>query len=707
MASRLGPLYLVRFVAKLHPMKIPLSASALGPASGARFVFPRGLAALLAGLLSLGLSAAVGRAQPADDDEQGGQVLTRGPVHEAFAGVVSFNPEPGIVVPTAPPELIEEIPPEERPEGDDVAWIPGYWAWDDERNDFLWISGTWRTVPPGREWMAGYWRDTGQGSQWISGYWADAEAQEITYLPPPPQTLEIGANLDAPSDDYGWTPGCWVWQQDRYAWRAGYWAQGRADWVWVPAYYVWTPRGVIFVDGFWDYPVERRGLLFAPIYYESRGYARRGYSYTPRIAISLSFFNDNLFLRPSYHHYYFGDYYGSRYEQGGFFMSFSYQSSRRGYDPFYARDRWAHRGDRDWARRHRAAYQYRRDHVAARPPRTWAAQLSINARPASAGQVRLVTAVPLARLARSRDNSARFQAVAPGDRQRLAQRGREVQQSRDSRRSVEAQAVVTAGRNEGRVAQPARVPVPRSPIVGRPAAQRSRDQAPPARPPSSRSDPQAQPRNVPRGRAPDADRGNPAETRQRGRNAPEERRAPERAREDSPRVAPETSRQPQPEARQRARDVQVRAQVAEREREQAGARADATAARAREQAQRRAQQHDEQRAIAREEAQRKAQQGDQQSANAREAAQRQAQQQSEARTRARDGAPPPREERAREPGVRERNDATRRDAPAPARAQPGEDRRAQAAPAKSASDEKRQPAGKGRSEDGDDRKRDR
>jgi YXWGXW repeat-containing protein len=73
--------------------------------------------------------------------EHGIQVLTRGPVHEAFAETVSFNPEPGIVVPKAPPEAIEEVAPDQRPEGANVAWIPGYWAWDDERSDFLWVSG--------------------------------------------------------------------------------------------------------------------------------------------------------------------------------------------------------------------------------------------------------------------------------------------------------------------------------------------------------------------------------------------------------------------------------------------------------------------------------------------------------------------------------------------------------------------------------------
>ena len=84
-------------------------------------------------------------AEPSDTgDEQDAEVLTRGPVHEAFAGVITSNPEPGAVVPKAPPAAIEEVPPDEKPEGDNVAWIPGYWAWDDERTDFLWVSGVWR-----------------------------------------------------------------------------------------------------------------------------------------------------------------------------------------------------------------------------------------------------------------------------------------------------------------------------------------------------------------------------------------------------------------------------------------------------------------------------------------------------------------------------------------------------------------------------------
>jgi len=81
------------------------------------------------------------------DSEQAVQVLTRGPVHEAFAETITFDPQPGVVIHKAPPEAIEELPPEERPEGANVEWIPGYWGWDDERDDFLWISGIWPAFP--------------------------------------------------------------------------------------------------------------------------------------------------------------------------------------------------------------------------------------------------------------------------------------------------------------------------------------------------------------------------------------------------------------------------------------------------------------------------------------------------------------------------------------------------------------------------------
>src|SRR5437868_9836534 len=80
------------------------------------------------------------------------EVQARGPVHEAFA-------EPGTpptatpVVPKPPPAPLEELPPGERPADEGVQWIPGYWQWDEERNDYIWVSGCWRVPPPGKAWL--------------------------------------------------------------------------------------------------------------------------------------------------------------------------------------------------------------------------------------------------------------------------------------------------------------------------------------------------------------------------------------------------------------------------------------------------------------------------------------------------------------------------------------------------------------------------
>ena len=246
-------------------------------------------------------------------------MLTRGPVHEAFAETITFDPEPGIVAPQAPPADIEEVPPQQRPEGKNVAWIPGYWAWDDERNDFLWLSGIWRACRQVASGCPGIGASPNKVLNGLPDTGPMPTASEIDYLPEPPATVEAGPNIAAPSADHIWLPGCWVWQQNRYAWRPGYWAKGNQDWDWVPDHYVWTPSGYVFVDGYYDYSVPRRGVVFAPVYFHGGLRTQRGFSYSPSTVINPGVFVSHLFLRPRYGHYYFGDYYGSNYSQAGLF----------------------------------------------------------------------------------------------------------------------------------------------------------------------------------------------------------------------------------------------------------------------------------------------------------------------------------------------------------------------------------------------------
>ncbi|HSP42286.1 MAG TPA: hypothetical protein VLO11_05405 [Luteolibacter sp.] len=478
----------------------------------------------IAALALAGWFFSPGQAAAVPDD--GYELLTRGPVHEAFAGTVSYDPEPGIIIDTVPPGAIDELPPEQQPEGENVVWIPGYWAWDEEQGTFLWVTGIWRNLPPGREWVPGYWNPVeNDRHQWISGYWADTETSEVSYLPAPPSSIESGPSIAAPSVDHVWLPGTWAYQRNDYAWRSGYWAAPRENWVYVPATYIWTPRGYIFVDGYWDYAIPRRGVVFAPVHYHRPVYASAGYRYSPRLVISLSLFTDHLFLRPSYRHYYFGDYYAPAYRTRGYYSCFNYHNTRRGYDPIYAYNRWSHRHDRHWERNYRSRYDRLRDREDARPPRTWAAMQSRKEyrEPARA------LAAPIEQYARSRnaEGGQRFRNVDKAGRERIVAKTREVRNFANQRRN-----------SEGRAGKTAKAPdralkVERS---GSPIASRERT------------------------KALEADRVRP-DTRTPGRTAPQTASRPARERERTAREADRPTRVPQRTGQQSVRPDPARSET--------------------------------------------------------------------------------------------------------------------------------------------------
>src|SRR5947209_15067252 len=114
-----------------------------------------------------------GTGQDSANPPEGMEVLARGPIHEAYAEPVDYTPGPTKVVAKEPPRDIEEVPPDEKPAGENVEWIPGYWAWDDDRSDFIWVSGIWRIAPPGKQWVPGNWSQVEGGWQWTPGFWTD------------------------------------------------------------------------------------------------------------------------------------------------------------------------------------------------------------------------------------------------------------------------------------------------------------------------------------------------------------------------------------------------------------------------------------------------------------------------------------------------------------------------------------------------------
>lgn len=305
------------------------------------------------------------RASATTSDSRDDDVALRGPLHEAFARPVSYDPVRFPVIDRQPPEPIEEIPPEYRPDGDNIIWIPGYWSYEEFENDFLWISGLWRDVPPGRRWIPGYWSEAEGGYVWTPGEWVGTDRKSISYLDEPPRSQERGPSSDPPSADHFWIPGCWEYHDSDYAWRPGYWAVHQPNWVWIPAHYHWTPNGYVYCEGYWDYDIDQRGIVYAPYRYRGRRIA----NYTPRTALDVSHLLLHLFVDNRTGGYYFGDYYG----RSAFRPWYSYHNSRRGYDPIFAYNAWRH-GDIDYRNRLTGWNTYFTRHENFRPRATLQAQ---------------------------------------------------------------------------------------------------------------------------------------------------------------------------------------------------------------------------------------------------------------------------------------------------------------------------------------------
>ncbi len=262
------------------------------------------------------------------------EIMMRGPLHEAFADAHQADPKPNPVINRQPPELIKELPPEFKPEGKNVEWVPGYWAFDEDQDDFIWISGLWRDIPPNQRWVPGYWEEAENGFRWIPGFWTGEEEQQLNYLPTPPQSLDLGPSTAAPSDDYFYCPGNWEYRGQNYVWRTGHWQPRVENWIWIPARYIWTPRGCVFRPGYWDHEFDNRGTLFAPVYFQRPPQVFANYSYTPNYCMNTGAdFLVHLFVRPNCNSYFFGNWYGNSYANRGYRSWVSPASHFRAYDP--------------------------------------------------------------------------------------------------------------------------------------------------------------------------------------------------------------------------------------------------------------------------------------------------------------------------------------------------------------------------------------
>jgi hypothetical protein len=263
-----------------------------------------GLFVLLALMVNVGLCCAI---EPIPVD--------RGPIHEAFVTNVTGSITLDSILSEPPPLVKEKIPPQSD---SSTIWIPGYWLWSTDINDFIWMSGVWRRPPPGRNWIKGYWKQFDEGWVRMRGFWSTLPENSLTYIDQiPPGSLDEEVQ-NPPNTDFFWMPGYWTFLQSKkdYSWVGGQWQKLDPNWIFVPSYYVWRPGGYIFVLGYWDLPLEARGQAYAAVRFVSQ--FSPTYEYVPSYSIEPQEIIDTLFVEyPNYlylynHHYHFHhDYWSS------------------------------------------------------------------------------------------------------------------------------------------------------------------------------------------------------------------------------------------------------------------------------------------------------------------------------------------------------------------------------------------------------------
>lgn len=188
---------------------------------------------------------------------------TEVPLHEVFlpSGTVSARVHSS----KPPPSPIIERPTANRP-GPLASWVPGYWAWSQSGDDFVWVSGTWRVPPRDQVWVNGQWVRDAKGWARVPGSWSprlsetaavDRSLERAVAVRPawrttgPPADPPGEAPGPAPDADAFYVPGHYAPDGDRLTWKPGFWTSSQPGWDWVPSRWVRRPDGWNFRLGYW------------------------------------------------------------------------------------------------------------------------------------------------------------------------------------------------------------------------------------------------------------------------------------------------------------------------------------------------------------------------------------------------------------------------------------------------------------------------
>ena len=269
--------------------------------------------------------------------QQGPQVLTRGPIHEAFAAPVVHDPAAGPVIPKQPPDPIQEMPPgpearrPERPVDSGLLELGRLAQRLSLGQRHLARAAAQqpvgaRLLAPGRRGQpvgAGH-VDSGELGPAQGQGQASAQAQAIVPAGTAGEPRDRPDHAAARAPTSPGLPATGPGKESVTSGGPGFWAAVQPNWIWMPAHYVWTPSGYLFVPGYWDLPVANRGLMFAPVYYPQPVYAQPGFVFTPSISIVGSAVTANLFVSAGTNQYLFGDFYAQNFVSVGITPWFSF-----------------------------------------------------------------------------------------------------------------------------------------------------------------------------------------------------------------------------------------------------------------------------------------------------------------------------------------------------------------------------------------------
>jgi hypothetical protein len=164
--------------------------------------------------------------------------------------------------PKEPPAAIVERPAGARP-ARNAQWVPGYWDWDPDQHEYVWVGGSWQVPPAGSFWVNTRWVRDAAGWYRAPGFWSHRRDRAVVTTEfdatPRPSWEKTGPPADHPDDTPGlapgpnffFVPGHYEPAGDQLAWRTGFWARVQPGWDWVPPRWVRRPDGWQFRKGSW------------------------------------------------------------------------------------------------------------------------------------------------------------------------------------------------------------------------------------------------------------------------------------------------------------------------------------------------------------------------------------------------------------------------------------------------------------------------